>query len=379
VTTGVVREQREIAMKRPSRRKFLGSAAGLCFSMDVTQATAAQNLRAEFGKFELSAATQRLLSQFGLKYPIFQAPIGSGSNPDLAIAVSSAGAMGGMALWPFPPEEASARVAKVRSATTSGFFVNYALAHEPKSLSAALEAGAPIVQFSWGMPDKTLVAAVRQAGAKMGIQVTSAGSARAAIDLGADYLVCQGTEAGGHVQANSRLLETLPRVLDEAKLTPVIAAGGIGNGADIRAILSAGASGAMIGTRFIATRESAAHPEYKNSLLKADTGDTVLTVCFEGGWPNATHRVLRNGSFTRWDAAGCPPAGKRPGEGDVVATRADGRKILRYAITSPLASFTGNQLLDCALYAGEGVGAVRDIPAAGDLVSRLWKECVAAG
>jgi nitronate monooxygenase len=186
------------------------------------------------------------------------------------------------------------------------------------------------------------------------------------------------TEAGGHVQANSRLLETLPKVLDEAKLTPVIAAGGIGNGADIRTMLSAGASGAILGTRFVATRESSAHQEYKNSLLKADKGDTVLTVCFEGGWPYATHRVLRNGTFIRWDAAGCPPVGKRPGEGDVVATRSDGGTVLRYAISSPLASFTGNQLLDCALYAGEGVGAVRDIPAAGDLVARLWKECVTA-
>ena len=229
------------------------------------------------------------------------------------------------------------------------------------------------------MPDRALVAAVRQAGAKIGIQVSSAESARAPLDLGADYLVCQGTEAGGHVQANSPLLETLPKVLDQAKLTPVIAAGGIGNGADIRRMLSAGASGALLGTRFVATRENSAHQAYKNALLYADKGDTVLTVCFEGGWPNATHRVMRNGTFVRWDAAGCPPVGKRPGEGDVVATRPDGSTILRYAVSSPLASFTGNQLLDCALYAGEGVGAVRDIPAAGDLVVRLWKECVAAG
>jgi nitronate monooxygenase len=230
----------------------------------------AQNSEAKIGKFELSAATQRLMSQFGLRYPIFQAAIGSSSSPDLAIAVSSAGAMGAMALWPFPADEASARVARVRSATSKPFFVNYALAHEPKSLLAVLEAGAPIMQFSWGMPDKRLVAAVRQASAKVGVQVTSAESARAALDLGADYLVCQGTEAGGHVQANSRLTETLPKVLEEAKLTPVIAAGGIGNGADIRAMLSAGASGTMLGTRFVATRESSAHQEYKNALLRAN-------------------------------------------------------------------------------------------------------------
>jgi nitronate monooxygenase len=365
-------------MDHPSRRRFLSSAAGLGFTMGLTQSSTAQDSQTEIGKFEVSAATQRLLSQFGLNYPIFQAGTGSSSSTDLAIAVSSAGAMGGMALWQFPPDEASARVAKVRSTTNKPFFVNYALAREPKSLPAALEAGAPIVQFSWGMPDRILVAAVRQARAKMGVQVTSAESARAALDLGADYLVCQGTEAGGHVQANSRLLETLPKVLDEAKLTPVIAAGGIGNGAGIRAVLSAGASGAMLGTRFVATRESSAHQEYKNALVTAGKSDTVLTTCFEGGWPNATHRVLRNGSFNRWDAAGCPPVGKRPGEGDVVATRADGSRVLRYTTSTPQVSFTGNQLLDCALYAGEGVGVVRDIPTADDLVIRLWKECVAA-
>jgi nitronate monooxygenase len=366
-------------MDHPSRRRFFGSAAGLGFAMGLTQISEAQNSQTEIGKFEISAATQRLLSQFGLNYPIFQAGTGSSSSPDLAIAVSSAGAMGGMALWQFPPDEASARVTKVRSTTNKPFFVNYALARDSKSLPAALEAGAPIVQFSWGMPDRTLVVAVRQARAKMGVQVTSAESARAALDLGADYLVCQGTEAGGHVQANSPLLETLPKVLDEAKLTPVIAAGGIGNGAGIRAVLSAGASAAMLGTRFVATRENASHQEYKNALLKADKSDTVLTTCFEGGWPNATHRVLRNSTFIRWDAAGCPPVGKRPGEGDVVATRADGSTVLRYSTIFPAPSFNGNQLLDCALYAGEGVGVVRDIPAAADLVIRLWKECVAAG
>src|SRR5262249_32967525 len=174
------------------------------------------------------------------------------------------------------------------------------------------DAGSLIVQLSWGMTDRHLVAAVRAARAKMGVQVTSVGSARAALDLGADYLVCQGTEAGGHVQANSPLLETLPKVLDEAKTTPVLAAGGIATGADIRGVLSAGASGAMLGTRFVATEESFAHQVYKDALLRANRDDTVLTVCFEGGWPNAPHRVLRNGTFIRWDAAGCPPAGKRP-------------------------------------------------------------------
>jgi nitronate monooxygenase len=347
--------------------------------MGFVEAAAAQNSEGRNGRFELSTATQQLLSQFGLTYPIFQAPTGAAASPDLVIAVCNAGAIGGMAVWPLPAEEASARVARVRSATSKPFFVNYALAaREPKSLQVVLDAGAPVVQFSWGMPDATLVAAVRKAGAKMGIQVTSAGSARAALDLGADYLVCQETQAGGHVQANLPLFETLPKVLAEAKAIPVLAAGGIATGADIRAMLSAGAAGAVLGTRFVATRESFAHQVYKDALLHANKDDTVLTVCFDGGWSNAPHRVLRNGTFTRWDAAGCPPAGKRPGEGDVVATMPDGGKVLRYAFFHPNAAVTGDQLLDLALYAGDGVGAVRDLPAAGDLVARLWKECVTA-
>jgi nitronate monooxygenase len=363
----------------PNRRRFLGTAAGLGVTVGLVDAAAAQDLEPRNGRFEPSAATQQLLSKFGLTYPIFQAPTGGAASPDLVIAVGNAGAIGGMAAWPLPPEEVSARVARVRSATSKPFFVNYALAaREPKSLQAALDAGAPVVQFSWGMPNPTLVAAVRQAGAKMGIQVTSAGSARAALDLGADYLVCQGTQAGGHVQANLPLLETLPKVLEEAKGVPVLAAGGIATGADIRAMLSVGAAGAVLGTRFVATRESFAHQVYKDALLRATKDDTVLTVCFDGGWSNAPHRVLRNGTFNRWDAAGCPPAGKRPGEGDVIATMPDGSKVLRYAFFQPTAAVTGNQLADLALYAGEGVGAVRDLPTAGDLVARLWKECVTA-
>jgi nitronate monooxygenase len=368
----------EAIMEKSSRRDFLSSAAGLGLTLGFPQGSRAQDLNAEPAKFELSPVTQQLLSRFELTYPIFQAGFGSASSPEAAIAVSKAGAMGGMALWMFSADQAAARVAKVRAATDKRFFVNYVLAQGTQSLPAALEAGAPIVQFSWGMPDKAVVASVRQAGAKFGVQVTSAESARAALDLGADYLVCQGTEAGGHVQAHAPLLETLSKVMDEANLTPVVAAGGIANGADIRKVLSSGAAGAMLGTRFVASRESFAHQEYKDSLLRADKDDTVLTVCFERGWPNAPHRVLRNGTFVRWDAAGCPPAGKRPGEDDVVAIRTDGRKVLRYGVTTPVADFTGSHLLDCPLYAGEGVGSVRDIPAAGDLVVRLWKECVAA-
>jgi len=95
-------------------------------------------------------------------------------------------------------------------ATKGYFIVNYILHREPTSLRLRWNAGAPIVQFSWGIPTREMISAVAPPAPIRRMQVTSAESARIALDLGADYLVCQGTEAGGHVQATRGLYEALP-------------------------------------------------------------------------------------------------------------------------------------------------------------------------
>jgi nitronate monooxygenase len=359
-----------------TRRDFIKTsvAAGATFGV-----SGALGLNAAQPDRAIPMPTERakaLMALFGLKYPIFEACHGFTTSPDLAIAVCNAGAMGALASLS-STEDARKAVSKVRSATKGPFVINYILRSEPTSLQAALDAGAPIVQFSWGMPTKEMVSAIRAAKAKLGMQVTSAESARAALDLGADYLVCQGTEAGGHVQANRGLYEALPNVLKEAGHTPVVASGGIANGQGIHKALLAGASAGMLGTRFVATVESNAHPAYKQAIMAAHAKDTVLTVCFQDGWPGATHRALRNRTFVMWDGAGCPPVGKRPGEGDVVATRSDGSKVLRYWEASPTKGLEG-AVTECALFAGLGVDFVKDLPGGGDLVERLWRECETA-
>jgi nitronate monooxygenase len=217
-----------------------------------------------------------LMGLFGLRYPIFQGPFG---GPELASAVSNAGAMGHLLLTGSTAEGARETVMAVRRQTKQTFVGNYILALPPQSLPAALEAGLPVVQFSWGLPTKELVAAVRQTGAKFGVQVGTAEGARAALDLGADYVVSQGNEAGGHVQSSTPLYELLPRVLEEANGAPVVVAGGIGHGAKIRAALVAGASGALLGTRFVACRECAAHQVYKDALIRAQAPRTRLCPC----------------------------------------------------------------------------------------------------
>jgi nitronate monooxygenase len=285
--------------------------------------------------------------------------------------------MGALALSGRTPEAARQAVINVRRQTERPFLVNYILTFDPQSLSAAVEAGAPVVQFSWGLPTKTHIAAVRSAGAKLGIQIGNVEGARAALDVSADYLVCQGIEAGGHVQSSTPLRDLLPSVLAEAQQTPVLAAGGIGNGRKIREVLLAGAAGAVLGTRFVATQESLAHPEYKNAIIRSHAKDTAFTVCFQDGWPGATHRALRNSTLIRWEAAGCPPVGKRPGEGDVVATRADGTRVLRYYLGSPDRDLQGS-ITDLAMHAGHSVDDVKDLPPARDLVGTLWAECLVA-
>jgi nitronate monooxygenase len=361
---------------RPTRREFVISGAVGAVVAALPAMGAAQPVPGTSFPTERS---RTIMKMFGLRYPIFEACHGSATSADLAIAVAEAGAMGALASIG-NPENARKTVSTVRAATKGSFAVNAILALQTGDglawLHAVLEAGAPAVQFSWGMPSREMVSAIRTAGAKWGVQVAGAEGARAALDLGADYLVCQGTEAGGHVQATRGLYETLPLVLAEAQDKPVVASGGIGNGAGICKALLAGASAAALGTRFVATRECSAHPDYKQAIVAAFAPDTVLTNCFQDGWP-AVHRVIRNRTVATWEAAGCPLPGKRPGEGDVLATRADGAKILRYAIGVAKSDYKGS-IMELPLWAGKGVDGIKDLPQVGELVERLWKECEAA-
>lgn len=312
----------------------------------------------------------------GLRLPVFQAPTGSVAGPELAAAVSQAGGMGALALTWTSPEVARRLIAMVRERTEKPFQANFVLAFEAGSLAAALEAGVRVVTFSWGLPaEESLL--VRSFGARFGVQATTAEGARRALDLAPDFLICQGLEAGGHVQATQSLAEILPGIVEVAQGVPVIAAGGIGNGRAIARALALGASGAMLGTRFVATEESRAHDLYKRRLVESGARDTALTVCFDGGWPHAAHRVLRNSTLDSWEAAGCPPPGRRPGEGDLTATEPGGRDYFRYEDTPPRATMVGNPEAMC-LYAGTSCEHIRDVPPVHVLLDRLWNECETA-
>jgi len=363
------------------RRQFLLQAAVIAAGVGSHAQAAASDQRVPTMPTPRAA---ELMTAFGLKYPILCAGMAGAALPELAIAISNAGGLGALGSGGAPADTLRQRIEQIKAGTKQPFAVNYLLDEDPVTVPVALDAGAPIIQFAWGIPTLEVARAIHKAGAKMGIQVGSALGARRALDVGSDYLICQGIEAGGHVQVTKPLYEVLGAVIEEAKTIPVIAAGGIANGAHIRRALEAGASGVLIGTRFVATKEASVHDDYKTALTRAHADDTVLTVCFSGsakdsedGWPNAPHRVLRNGTFEKWEAAGCPPVGKRPGEGDVLTKNSvTGRSKSRYGTSMPRPNDRG-AIADLALYAGQGVDAIRDIPSAGELITRLWKECLA--
>jgi nitronate monooxygenase len=183
--------------------------------------------------------------------------------------------------------------------------------------------------------------------------------------------VAQGMDAGGHVRGTIGTFSLVPAVVDAVAPVPVLAAGGIADARGVAAAFALGAAGIWVGTRFVASAEANAHSDYVAALIASAADDTVYSQLFDGGWPNAPLRTLRNSTVRNWKAAGSPPPGKRPGEGQAAATRA-GAGILRYDSDAPTrAVSTGAEAM--ALYAGQGVGLIRHAPPAREVVAELAK------
>lgn len=304
-----------------------------------------------------------------LKFPILQAPIGSIANPVLAAAVCEAGGMGSLALAWASPASAAKQIQALQALTSEAFFVNFVLAFEARALDTALELKVPLITLSWGC-SKKLIQKIHAKGAEVGVQIGSVEGARVALECGADFLICQGEEAGGHVQSSTPLTRLLQGVKAIKPGVDIVAAGGLSDSEDIKQALTRGASAVMLGTRFVASVESNAHEAYKQALVSARREDSVATLCFDGNWPYAMHRVLKNPTLDNWEASGCPPKGQRPGEGDITTELPNGIKINRYSEVPPSSQMQG-KILDCCLYAGTSCAKINNIPSAGDLVREL--------
>ncbi len=311
-----------------------------------------------------------LCAVLGIDAPIVQAPLRPGARAELAAAVSNAGGLG-MLGW---DDLAGLRelIRATRALTDKPFGVNFILTEEKHDfVEVCIEEGVAAISFFWGDPTP-YISRIHDGGAIVMHTVGSASEARRSVESGTDIIVAQGWEAGGHVCGTVATLALVPAVVDAVAPKPVVAAGGIGDGRGLAAVLSLGACGAWIGTRFVASEEAWMHPAYKHRIVDATETDTVYSTLFDGGWPDAPHRTLRNSTIERWQEAGSRPSGSRPGEDDVIVT-ISGRPIRRYSTCTPRADSVGDTE-PMANYAGQSAGLIKEILPAAEIVAAIVGE-----
>ncbi len=314
------------------------------------------------------SADRPLCELLGIEHPIVQAPIGS--DPRLPAAVSNAGALGSIALaW---ADDAGELVRETAALTDRPFAGNFVLSRpdQQRRLDQGLAAGLRIVLLFAGDPDG-YVDSVHAAGGLVMHTVGSAEEARRAAASGVDIIIAQGWEAGGHVWGGVATLPLVPAVVDAVTPLPVIAAGGIGDARGVMAVLALGAQAALLGTRFLFAEEMPIHEEYRRRLIAATETDAEwYPNLYEVGWPDAPHRAIHNSTAERWEAAGRPAPGSRPGEGEVIAHFASGEAIVRYSPAPPLVGTTG-EIEALSQWAGQSVALAKQPQPAADIVAEL--------
>jgi nitronate monooxygenase len=308
--------------------------------------------------------TTSFTERVGCTVPIQLAGMPGVTTSELVAAVADAGGLAMLGAAMMSPPILREALDDLRRRTAGVVGVTFLMPFlDPEAVPVAASR-ARVVEFFYGDPDPALVATVHAGGALASWQVGSLREARAAAEAGCDLIVAQGTEAGGHVRGTIGLFPLLSAIVDAVEV-PVVAAGGIGNGRATAAALATGAAAVRLGTRFVAAAESGAHPAYIAALLRASAEDTVLTEAFSVMWPDAPHRVLRS----------CvEAASKFPG--DVTGTTILGGRSIpvpRHGVPNPTRETTGT-VEAMALYAGESVGAVRQVQPAAEIVREICTE-----
>lgn len=306
----------------------------------------------------------RLTELVGCTVPIQQAPMGTVSSPRLAVAVAEAGGIGSINTLDVARETLRRRLDEMREKTSGVLAVSFLTDEIDAGAVADAASRVRVIDFFWSEPRPDLVDIAHRAGALVNWQVGSAREARAAVRAGADMVCAQGVEAGGHCRGETPLLPLLCEVLDLVDV-PVLAAGGIADARGVAAALAAGASGVRMGTRFIATEESAAHADYVAAIVAAGANSTRITDAFDdcplcASSPRA--RVLIS-AIDAVEATNVEVVGTMRGaDGDV--------PVPRRSWMPPTRDISG--LIEAmAMYAGESVVLVNDVMPAAQLVRSL--------
>jgi nitronate monooxygenase len=306
----------------------------------------------------------RLTEKLGIRHPVLLAPMGSIAGGRLAAAVSAAGGLGligggyGDRAW-LEREFAAAGNQRIGCG-----FITWSLAKQPALLDLALAHRPAALMLSFGDP-LPFAARIKAAQSVLICQVQTRDHALQALDVGADIIVAQGTEAGGHGGGRATL-PLVPAIVDlvaqRAPACMVVAAGGIADGRGLAAALTLGAEGVLVGTRFFAAVESLGSDQAKARIVAGSGEDTLRTSVFDTArgyrWPDGiTGRALRNDFTARWHG--------REGE---LAAALDG-EMARYRDAA-----ARGDVDTAVVFAGEGMDLIADLPPAGAIVTRLVAE-----
>ncbi|MDP9269394.1 MAG: nitronate monooxygenase [Chloroflexota bacterium] len=315
-----------------------------------------------------------LLQRLGVDLPVVQAGMGGGlAGHQLAAAVSAAGGLGTIGF--LAPDDLRSEIAAARRLSDRPLAVNLLLPFARRGHFEAASEADVVVTF-WGSPKRqTSKIWIHQCG--------SVEEALAAREAGADAVIAQGVEAGGHVRGTVPAVQLLARVRGAVPDDyPVLSAGDVADASDVKARLDAGAEAVVCGTRFLMTEESGAHSTYKARLVEAR--ETIVTELFGAGWP-APHRVVPNQATVRWlgrDLRGpgwlrmfhraTAPAFSRvpvPMQFRLAATQKPSRPM--FGPTAATVDGPPNLIDAGPLYAGECIDRIADIRPAGELVREL--------
>lgn len=304
--------------------------------------------------------SNRVTELFGIQYPIIQAGMIWASGWRLASAVSNAGGLGLIGAGSMYPDVLREHIQKCKAATDKPFGVNLPLLYPDidKHIAIILEEKVPVVFTSAGNP-KTWTKTLKDAGIKVVHVVSSAKFAKKSEDAGVDAVVAEGFEAGGHNGREETTTLCLIPMVREAVNIPVIAAGGIATGRAMLAVMALGAEGAQVGSRFVCTPEASSHQNFKEAVVNAQEGDTVLTLK-----KLTPVRLIKNDFYVK------------VAEAENTCVTIEELNTLLGRARAKKGMFEGD-LTEGELEIGQISGLIHDIKPAADVVADIWNEFVA--
>ncbi len=323
----------------------------------------------------------RLTREYKVEFPFVAAGMGFvGGPPDLGIAVCNAGGIGSIGVAGLPADTVRSLIREMKKATSKPFHVNFITLFTitQEHIQVCIDEKAPIVSFHFGHPPKNFIDLLHQANIKVWEQVGSVENAKLAVNDGIDLIIAQGLEAGGHNLSTLPTFVLVPQIVKAVSPTLVLAAGGIATGQQIAAALCLGADGVWVGTRLVASIESFAHPDYKARLLQEDGTNTTLTPIFNPELPSFNPTgVIKNRVVREFIGREDQVPTDTSNEPIIGKTVLFGQEfILRRFTGFPIIRTTEGDFEEMPMMSGQGVGLIRDIKPAKDIVIEMMNDAV---